>query len=358
MVYSSPIGDRCFAADSRPVWERDRMSYRAKNVLITGGLGFIGSTLAIRLVELGAQVTIVDAMLPLYGGNLFNISPVKDRVRIDFSDIRSRTSMDYLVRDQDYVFHLAGQVSHVDSITDPFTDVDININGTLSVLEACRRHNRTARVIFTGTRGQYGPSTVLPVNESAATNPLGMYAITNLTAEKVVLMYHEVHGVKGTCLRITNTFGPRHHMKHNRYGVLNWFIRLALDDETIPIYGDGSILRDFLFVDDLTEALLQVGLTEGSYGEIMNVGSGEAVSFRDLIARIIELAGSGRCTFAPFTAERKALEPGDYWADISKIRSITGWKPQTSLRDGLARSIDFYRAHRDHYWTRREHAES
>lgn len=259
--------------------------------------------------------------------------------------------MDYLVRDKDYVFHLAGQVSHVDSITDPFTDVDININGTLSVLEACRRFNPTARVVFTGTRGQYGPSTKLPVDETAATNPLGMYAITNLTAEKIVLMYHDVHGITGACLRITNTFGPRHHMKHNRYGVVNWFIRLALDGETIPVFGDGSILRDFLYVDDLVEALLRVGLSDASYGDVMNVGSGVPVSFGDLIAQIVDLCGSGAYALAPFTAERKALEPGDYWADITKITAVTGWKPRVPLAEGLRRTIDFYRAHGAHYWT-------
>jgi UDP-glucose 4-epimerase len=318
---------------------------------VTGGLGFVGSNLALRLVDEGAQVTLVDSMLPLYGGNLFNIEPIRGAVRVDFSDIRSASSMDHLVRGQDFVFHLAGQVSHVDSITDPFTDVDININGTLSVLEACRKHNPGVRLIFTGTRGQYGPSTTLPVDELAPTNPLGMYAITNLTAEKIVLMYQEVHGLKGSCLRITNTFGPRHHMKHNRYGVVNWFVRLALDDETIPVFGDGSILRDFLYIDDLTDALLRVGLTDEVYGEVLNVGSAVPVSFRDLIAKIVELCGSGRHELAPFTEERKALEPGDYWTDIAKIRRLTGWEPRVELADGLERTIAYYRQHGRHYWT-------
>jgi len=326
------------------------MNYRDKNILVTGGLGFIGSNLAIRLVEEGAHVTLLDAMLPLYGGNLFNIEPIRDKVRVNFSDIRDRNSMEYLVRDQDYIFHLAGQVSHVDSILDPFTDVDINVNGTLSVLEACRKSNPQARIIFTGTRGQYGPSVKLPVDETAPTNPMGMYAITNLTAEKIILMYQRVHGIRGVCLRITNTYGPRHHMKHNRYGVLNWFIRLALDDETIPIFGDGRILRDFLYVDDLVEALVSCGLTEAAYGEIFNVGSGTAVSFIDLANKIIEFAGSGRCEYTPFTTERKALEPGDYWADVSKIEAAVGWQPKVPLDEGLRRTIAYYRDYRDHYW--------
>ena len=330
------------------------MSYEGKHVLITGGLGFVGSNLAIQLVEAGADVTLLDAMLPLYGGNPFNIEPIRDRVRVNFSDIRDHNSMNYAVRGQDYIFHLAGQVSHVDSITDPFTDVDINVNGTLSVLEACRKYNPEARIIFTGTRGQYGPSVKLPVDESAPTNPMGMYAITNLTAEKIVLMYHQVHNLRGVCLRITNTYGPRHQMKHNRYGVLNWFVRLALDNENIPVFGDGRILRDFLYIDDLTNALMMCGLCNSAYGDLFNVGSSVPISFLDLINKIVGTAGSGRYEFAPFTAERRALEPGDYWSDIRKIKSVIGWEPHVSLEEGLQRTIAYYRAHRDHYWARGE----
>ena len=330
------------------------MSYQGKHVLITGGLGFIGSNLAIKLVKAGAHVTLLDAMLPLYGGNLFNIEPIRERVLVNFSDIRDHNSMNYLVRGQDYIFHLAGQVSHVDSIIDPFTDIDININGTLSVLEACRKFNQDARIVFTGTRSQYGPSVRLPVDESAPTNPMGMYAITNLTAEKIILMYYKVHDIPGVCLRITNTYGPRHHMKHNRYGVLNWFIRLALDDELIPIFGDGRILRDFLFVDDLTAALMMCGLTEAAYGDVFNVGSGTSISFIDLAEKITAIAGSGRYQYTPFTAERKALEPGDYWADVTKIKSSVGWEPKVSLEEGLRRTVAYYRTHRDHYWQRGE----
>lgn len=326
------------------------MSFGGKRILITGGLGFVGSNLAIRLVESGAEVTLLDSMLPLYGGNLFNIEPIKDRVRINFSDLRDRHSMNYIVQGQDYVFHLAGQVSHVDSILDPFTDVDINVNGTLSVLEACRRFNPKARIIFTGTRGQYGPSTRLPVSEDAPTNPKGIYAITNLAAEKIVLMYHEVHEVPGVCLRITNTYGPRHQMKHNRYGVVNWFIRLALDDQDIPIMGDGRILRDFLYIDDLVEALILVAANEQAYGQIFNVGTGIPVDFATLGETIVRLAGSGRLRFVPFSQERKQLEPGDYYTDIGKIRAMLGWEAKVSLEEGLQRTIDYYRAYREHYW--------
>jgi UDP-glucose 4-epimerase len=327
-----------------------RTSFAGVRVLITGGLGFIGSNLAIKLVEFGANVTLVDSMLPLYGGNLINIDSIKERVRINFSDVRDRASMNYLVKGQDYVFHLAGQVSHVDSVMDPFTDVDINVNGTLSVLEACRKFNPRARIVFTGTRGQYGPSVKLPVDEKAPTNAKGIYAINNLAAEKIILMYHEVHDLPGICLRITNTYGPRHQMKHSRYGVVNWFIRLALDDQAIPIMGDGSILRDFLYVDDLVDVLILAASSKEAYGHLFNVGTGVAVDFRTVAETIVFLTGSGRCEFVPFSEERKKLEPGHYYADIRKIKNMLGWEPQISLEEGLRRTIEYYRKCREYYW--------
>ena len=324
--------------------------FKNRNVLITGGLGFIGSNLGIKLVELGADVTLVDSMLPLYGGNLINIDSIKERVRVNFSDIRDRASMNYLVKGQDYIFHLAGQVSHVDSVIDPFTDVDININGTLSVLEACREFNPEARIIFTGTRGQYGPSVKLPVDERAPTNAKGIYAISNLAAEKIILMYHEVHDLPGICLRITNTYGPRHQMKHNRYGVVNWFIRLALDNQAIPIMGDGHILRDFLYVDDLVDVLVLAASSKEAYGHLFNVGSGTPVDFLTLGETIVRLTGWGHCEFVPFSEERKKLEPGHYYADIRKIKNMLGWEPQISLEEGLRSTIEYYRNFREYYW--------
>lgn len=325
-------------------------TFRGSKVLITGGLGFVGSNLAERLVGLGARVILVDSMLPLYGGNLFNIEPIKDHVRINFSDIRDRPSMNYLVRDQEYVFHLAGQVSHVDSVIDPFTDVDINVTGTLSVLEACREFNPHAKIIFTGTRGQYGPTVTLPVDENAPTNAKGIYAITNLAAEKIVLMYHELHDLHGVCLRITNTYGPRHQMKHNRYGVVNWFIRLGLDDAMIPIMGDGQIVRDFLYVDDLIDALILAAATDHAYGQIFNVGTGVPTTFLELGRTIIRLAGSGRLELAPFSRERQQVDPGDYYADVTKVRRLLGWEPRTSLEEGLTKTIEYYRTYGHHYW--------
>ncbi len=328
----------------------EKKDFRGKKVLVTGGLGFIGSNLSIRLIELGAEVTIVDNMIPRLGGNLFNVKEIVDRVHINFSDVRDDHSMDYLVKGQEIIFHLAGQVNHVDSIRNPIQDLDINCRGTLVLLESCRKHNRKAKIVFAGTRGEYGSSVTLPVAEDHPTNPQGIYAVTNLTAEKMVLVYHDVHKIPGTCLRITNTYGPRHQMAHDEYGVLNWFIRKAIDGEVIPVFGDGRILRDFLYVDDLVDCFLRVAACGQAYGEVFNVGTGIPVSFIALAEKIVEIAGAGRATFTEFTQERKEVEPGDYYTDISKIKRVAGWRPKIDLSEGLRKTIEFYRKHRKEYW--------
>jgi UDP-glucose 4-epimerase len=232
----------------------------------------------------------------------------------------------------------------------PIQDLDINCLGTLVLLEALRQHNRQARIVFAGTRGEYGSSVKLPVDEDHPTNPKGIYAVTNLTAEKMVLVYDEIYGMKGACLRITNTYGPRHHMAHDEYGVFNWFIRKAMDNEDVPVFGDGRILRDFLYVEDLVESLLMVAATEGAYGMVFNVGTGIPVSFIELARTIVELAGTGTAKFTEFTQERKEVEPGDYYADITRMRTIVGWAPKTSLGEGIEKTIAFYRKYRKEYW--------
>ena len=330
---------------------RDLPGFDGARVLITGGLGFIGSNLAIALVERGARVTLVDAMIPEYGGNPFNIESIRDRVAVNFGDICDRHAMDWVVRGQDYVFHLAGQVSHVLSLTDPYPDLEFNIKGTVVLMEALRRCNPGARVIFTGTRGQYGPAVKLPVNEDAPTNPKGIYEISNLTAEKIIKVYHDIHGIHSVLLRLTNVYGPRAQMKHPHYGVLNWFVRLAIDDQCIKIFGDGQIKRDFLYVDDCVEALLACATAPAAAGEVLNVGIDRPTTFLESVEELIRVAGNGRWAFAPFTPERKAQEPGDFYSDISKIRRLVGWSPRTSLTDGLARTVAYYRKHKQHYWT-------
>jgi len=325
-------------------------AFRGKKVLVTGGLGFIGSNLSIRLVELGARVTIVDNMMPRLGGNLFNVGEITDRIHINFSDVRDGHSMDYLVKEQEYIFHLAGQVNHVDSIRNPIQDLDINCRGTLVLLECCRKYNPDTKIVFAGTRGEYGSSVKLPVGEDHPTNPKGIYAVTNLSAEKMVLVYDDVHRISGTCLRITNTYGPRHQMAHDEYGVLNWFIRKAIGDEPLPVFGDGRILRDFLYVDDLVDCFLEVATCPAAYGGVFNVGTGIPISFIELAKKIVEIAGSGKVTFTEFTKERKEVEPGDYYTDISKIKRIVGWKPKVSLDEGIRKTVEFYHKYKKEYW--------
>jgi len=331
--------------------KQDKLScFCEKDILITGGLGFIGSNLAINLVGLGARVTLLDAMIDDHGGNLFNIEPVKDKVLINFSDVRDENSIKYLVRDRDYIFHLAGQNDHVLSLMNPFPDIDINIKGAAILLEACRRYNPKARLIYTGTRGEYGPAAKLPVSEDTPINPKGIYELSSLTAQRLFQIYHNNHSVKSITLRLTNIYGERAQMRHNRFGVANWFIRLAIDNETIKVFGDGSLIRDFLAIDDTVEAILMCAATEEAYGEVFNVGNDKPSSFLELAKTVVEVAKSGRWEFAPFTPERAAQEPGDFYSDISKIKRIVGWEPRCDLAEGILKTVAYYRQNKAHYW--------
>lgn len=325
-------------------------AFDGANVLVTGGLGFIGSNLAIRLVQLGAKVTLVDAMIPGYGGNVFNIDPIRDAVQTNFSDVRDVHSMNYLVQGRDYIFHLAAQVSHLMSLSDPFPDIDINIKGTAVLLEACRKHNPKAKIVRAGTRGQYGPASRLPVTEDAPMNPKGIYEISQLTAEKIMQVYNDTHGIRSVNLRLTNIYGERAQMRHSQYGVANWFVRLAIDGQTIPVFGDGTIKRDFLYVQDCVDALLMSATCEKAYGGVFNVGRSEPVTFREFAERLIAIANSGRWDFAPFSPERAAQEPGDFYSDTSRLTAATGWVPKVSLDEGLRRTVEYYRKFKSYYW--------
>jgi UDP-glucose 4-epimerase len=323
--------------------------FTGARVLVTGGAGFIGSNLALALAERGAAVTVVDAMIPGYGGNEFNLEPVRPRVAFHVRDIRDPRAMNDLVKGQDVVFHLAGQVDHVLSLTDPFPDIDMNVKGTAVVMEALKHHAPTARVVYTGTRGQYGPAVSLPVSEDAPTNPRGIYEISNLTAEKIIEVYDRVHGIPSSLLRLTNVYGPRAQMRHSRYGVVNWFVRLALDGEPMKVFGDGTIRRDFLYVDDCVEAILLAAAKGAPRAEVLNVGVDVPTTFRALAEELNALTGTS-WEYAPFSAERKAQEPGDFYSDVSKIERLLGWRPRTPLREGLEKTLAFYRVNRAHYW--------
>lgn len=323
--------------------------YRGRRVLVTGGLGFIGSTLARRLVCLGADVLIVDAMIPAYGGNLFNLDGLTDRVRIDIADIRDESVMRLLVRERDVIFNLAGQVSHIDSMADPYTDLDINCRAQLSMLEACREHNPGTRVVYAGTRQVYGRPERLPVDEHHLVRPSDVNGVNKAAGEAYHLLYHHVFGVRACSLRLTNVYGPRQLVKHNRQGFIGWFIRTAIENGDIQIFGDGSQLRDFVFVDDAVEAFLLAGASGACDGDVFNVGGLEPISHRDLVDVLLQVAGSGRVRYVPWPEEKKRIDIGSFYADWSKFRRATGWQPAVDLREGLARTVAFYREHLPRY---------
>lgn len=330
--------------------ELEHSAFRGSRCLITGGLGFLGSNLAIELVRRGASVTLVDAMIPEYGGNLLNIAPIAGDVTVNFCDVRESNAVEYLVQGQDYVFHLAGQVSHVKSLQDPFPDIDINIGGATVLLEALRKRNPDARVVFSSTRGAYGRTPKLPVDEDTPSNPLALHEISKLAAELIFKAYSQQHGIRSTVLRLTNTYGPRSQMRHGQYGVLNYFVRLAMDGETIQVFGDGSILRDYLYVDDAVGAMLLAAAHDSAETQVFNVGRSTPTSLLELVKSVIYAAGSGDWTFAPVSEERKAQEPGDFYSDVTRIREALGWEPTVELDEGLARTVAYYDDCRASYW--------
>lgn len=321
-----------------------------RQVLILGGLGFIGSSLAERLASYGAVLTLADAMIDEYGGNLHNIASIRRDVVVNFCDIRDAAAMNWLVRDKDYVFHSAAQVCHLKSLSDPFPDIDINITGTAVVMEALRRFNPAAKVVKLGSRGQYGSVLKLPAGEETRPEPKGIYEISLLAAEHIMASYHRNHGIRCVLSRLTNIYGPRAQMRHNRFGVANWFMRLALDGQTIPIFGDGRIKRDFLYIDDCVDALLSLAVSPAAQGEVFNIGHDSPSDFLTLAETIVAAAGGGQIAFTPFSPERKAQEPGDFYTDIAKISRATGWRPVTGLAEGVARTLDYYRQNREQYW--------
>jgi len=326
-------------------------SLAGKRVLITGGLGFIGSNLAQRLVRDGARVAVCDAMIEGYGGNFANVAEIRSDLEVHLSDVRDEAEMARLVEGRDVVFHLAAQVSHVLSLSNPYPDIDINIKGTAALLEACRKKNPEALVVRSGTRGQYGPAVRLPVSEETPDDPRGIYEISQLSAEMICRTYTRIHGVRTIPLRLTNVYGPRAQMKHSHFGVVNWFVRLALEGRPIPVFGTGRILRDFLYVDDCVEALVAVAAAPSAVGEVVNVGNDRASTFLEVAETLRDIVPGAGIVFTDFTPERKAQEPGDFVSDIAKIRRLTGWEPRVPLREGLERTVEFYRTRHDEYFT-------
>ena len=327
-------------------------AYAGARVMVTGGLGFLGSHLAKALVDLGAHVTIVDSLIPEYGGNLYNVREIEDRVRINVSDIRDRYSIRTLVEGQQYIFNLAGQVSHLDSMEDPETDLEINARSQLSLLEACRRHNPDVRLLFAASRQQYGRPRSLPVTEEHPLVPVDVNGISLIAGESFHLLYHEVHGVRAASLRMTNTYGPHLLLKHGRQGFITVFIRLALEGKPIKVFGDGRQLRDFTYVADAVDAFLRAGVTDAVYGRALNIGGIEPVPLVDVANLCQELAGQGgEVELAPWPPDREKIDIGSIYVSHERFSELTGWEPQVSLRDGLAETLAFYREHGEHYWS-------
>lgn len=324
-------------------------AFHGRNVLVTGGLGFIGSNLAIKLARYGANVTILDSLIPQFGGSFFNISPVRGQVAVNISDMRDPHSLDILVAGKDYIFNLAGQVSHGDSMRDPQLDLGVNCVSTMNLVEACRKNNPSARLLYTSTRQVYGRPQKLPVGEDHPTVPIDVNGINKLAAEYYHLLYDATYGIRSTVLRLTNTFGPRQHIRGNRQGFATVFIRQALRGETISLYGGGSQLRDFNYVDDVVTALLLAITNVQCAGHVYNLGSRRAYSlieFVDLLKK--------NCTFkiesVPFPEDKKIIDIGDYYGDFSRFQAVTGWQPAVDLDEGLERTLEFYREHKEVYW--------
>ena len=325
--------------------------FAGADVLVTGGLGFIGSALARRLVELGAKVTLVDSLIPEYGGNLFNIHDIRDRVIVDLTDVRDTAAMSSLIRKRQFLFNLAGQTSHLDSMIDPVTDLNINAAAQLHILEACRLHNRDLKIVFASTRQVYGRPQYLPVDEKHPIDPIDVNGINKLAGEWYHLLYNDVYRIRGCALRLTNTYGPGMRVKDARQTFLGIWIRRLIDQKPIQIFGSGTQRRDFNFVTDVVDALLRAAASDDANGQVFNLGHQEHVSLQELAALFVKLNGSGNYELVPFPDDRKAIDIGDYYADFRKIDKLLGWSPQVGLENGLGRTLDFYRANRAHYWT-------
>ncbi len=342
--------ENLFASDLQsPVpWDPD--IFAGSDVLVTGGLGFIGSSLARRLVELGAKVTLVDSLIPEYGGNLFNVHDIRDRVAVDLTDVRDAAAMSSLIKKRQFLFNLAGQTSHLDSMTDPTTDLNINAAAQLHILEACRMHNRDLKIVFASTRQVYGRPEYLPVDEKHPIDPIDVNGINKLAGEWYHLLYNDVYQIRACALRLTNTYGPGMRVKDARQTFLGIWIRRLIEGKPIQIFGSGEQRRDFNFVSDVVEALLRAAAIGEADGQVFNLGHAEHINLRELAALLVDINGSGNFELVPFPGDRKAIDIGDYYADFRKIDKLLGWSPKVSLETGLKETLEYYRKHHAHYW--------
>ncbi|MGE4219643.1 MAG: NAD-dependent epimerase/dehydratase family protein [Alphaproteobacteria bacterium] len=322
--------------------------WAGRRVLITGGLGFIGSNLARRLVALGAEVLLLDSLIPAYGGNPFNIRDVADRLRVNLGDLRDRHALPHLVRGCDVIFNLAGQTSHMDSMTDPVTDLEINAAAQLYLLDVCRHEAAEARLVFASTRQMYGAPDYLPVDEAHPLRPVDVNGINKLAGESYHLLYHRVYGLRACALRLTNTYGPRMRIKDARQTFLGIWVKLALEGRPFEVWG-GEQLRDFTYVDDVVDAFLAAAVSPDAAGRAFNIGGFPPMSLKALAEALIAANGSGGYEIRAFPADRKKIDIGDYYADDSAFRALTGWRPRIDMAEGLARTLDYFRPNLPHY---------
>jgi UDP-glucose 4-epimerase len=326
----------------------DEKGFSGRRVLITGGLGFIGSTLARRLVELSARVTVADSLVPEYGGNLFNVAGIEDKLQVNISDVRDEHSMRYLVQGRDYLFNLAGQTSHADSMQNPYTDLDINCRAQLSILEACRKYNPGIKVVYASTRQIYGKPKYLPVDENHPLGPVDVNGVNKIAGEEYHILYNNVYDVRACALRLTNTIGPRMRVKDARQTFLGIWIRLLIEGKPFEVW-DGQQLRDFTFVDDAVDAFLLAAASEESNGQVFNLGGDCAISLKDLADLLVEINGSGQYMTRSFPSDRRRIDIGDYYGNFDRIQAILGWEPTIPLPKALARTLAFYRENLPHY---------
>lgn len=323
--------------------------YQNKNVLITGGLGFIGSTLAHQLVKFCANVIIIDNLNPLYGGNYYNLKNIEDKVEIVIEDILNSNKLVDIIKKVDIIFHLAAQVSYIDSLNIPYVDLDLNARSTLNILELARKYNPKIRIIFSSSRMVYGKVEKPLVSEDCFTNPLSLYGIHKLTSEKYLLMYHKDFGIPTTVLRITNPYGPRQQIKHSKYSLIGWFIRQAMEGKVIKIYGNGQQLRDYIFIDDIVNAILKTTESPLSIGEVLNVGSGVSTKFCEMVKCIVNIVQNGTIEYVPWPDDYEKVETGDICVDISKLKRITNWQPEYSLENGISKTFEYYKKYIEFY---------
>ncbi len=317
--------------------------YKNKNILITGGLGFLGSNLANKLVELDANVSIIDNLNPLYGGNLYNVKNIKDKVAIYIDNARNEEIMFPLVSEADIIFHFAAQVSYIDSLSYPYKDFDLNAKMTLEILELCRKHNPKAKIIFSSSRMVLGKITTEKMTEQTPANPLSLYGIHKLTSEKYLQMYFKDFGINSTIFRITNPYGKLQQIKHNKYSLVGWFVKEAMLGNTIKIFGNGEQYRDYIYADDIINAFLATVSNPKSNGEIINLGSGTSTKFKDMVETVVKIVGNGKVEYVPWPKDYENIETGDVITDVSKLKSLSNWKPEYTINEGIQETFNYYK---------------